>query len=65
MPVPKHKTAKTKSRIRRANAYYTMKTPALSDCPNCGEKKMPHRVCPSCGYYKGKQIITKLVTDNS
>ncbi|MGH7973433.1 MAG: 50S ribosomal protein L32 [Limisphaerales bacterium] len=19
---------------------------------------MPHRVCPACGYYKGRQVIT-------
>ncbi len=64
MPVPKHKTAKTKSRLRRANSYYTMKSTALSVCPNCGAKKMPHRVCPECGYYKGKQIVSKAVKES-
>lgn len=27
-------------------------------CDNCGASKLPHRVCSSCGYYKGKQVIT-------
>jgi len=30
----------------------------ISVCKNCGAKKLSHRVCPVCGYYKGKQIIT-------
>jgi len=34
-----------------------LKAPALSVCPNCRESKLPHRVCPSCGYYKGKPVI--------
>ena len=21
--------------------------------------KMPHRVCPECGYYNGKQVVAK------
>ena len=63
MPVPKHKTAKTKSRLRKSNGYYTMEAPAVSVCPNCGAKKLPHRVCDSCGFYKGKQIITKVVKE--
>ena len=28
-------------------------------CPQCGELKMPHRICPACGYYKGKEIVKK------
>ena len=28
-----------------------------SVCPNCLEAKLSHRVCPHCGYYKGKQVI--------
>ncbi len=27
-------------------------------CDNCGASKLPHRVCKTCGYYKGKQVIT-------
>ena len=28
-----------------------------SKCPQCHEMKMPHRVCPECGYYNGKEVI--------
>lgn len=30
----------------------------ISTCKNCWAKKLSHRVCPVCGYYKGKQVIT-------
>jgi large subunit ribosomal protein L32 len=30
----------------------------VTKCSNCGKSKLSHRVCPSCGYYKGKQVIT-------
>lgn len=63
MPVPKHKTAKTKSRMRRSNSYYKMDAPAMSVCSNCGAIKMPHRVCDACGFYKGKQVVTKAVQE--
>jgi hypothetical protein len=26
-------------------------------CPNCGDPKLPHRVCPTCGMYKGEQVV--------
>ncbi|NPA13327.1 MAG: 50S ribosomal protein L32, partial [Aquificae bacterium] len=26
-------------------------------CPDCGQPKAPHRVCPHCGSYKGKEVI--------
>jgi large subunit ribosomal protein L32 len=29
----------------------------LSECPNCHEKKLPHRACPKCGEYKGRAVI--------
>ena len=25
-------------------------------CPNCGDVMLPHRACPACGYYKGRQV---------
>ncbi|PID34978.1 MAG: 50S ribosomal protein L32 [candidate division SR1 bacterium] len=27
-------------------------------CGNCGANTLPHRVCKTCGYYKGKQVVT-------
>ncbi|TET52525.1 MAG: 50S ribosomal protein L32, partial [Actinobacteria bacterium] len=28
-----------------------------AECPQCHEMKLPHHVCPNCGYYKGKQAV--------
>jgi large subunit ribosomal protein L32 len=32
-----------------------------SKCSNCGAAKLPHKVCPECGFYNGKLIIPKKV----
>ena len=29
----------------------------LNRCPKCGDPKQPHRVCPSCGTYRGEQVV--------
>ncbi len=55
MPNPKRRHSKARRDKRRS--HDALARPALSECPNCHEPKMPHRVCPRCGYYKGKQMI--------
>jgi large subunit ribosomal protein L32 len=56
MANPKYKTPKSKSRRRRSHLH--LQPASLSVCPKCKEKKMPHRICPSCGAYKGRDVIT-------
>ena len=56
MAVPKRKTSKAKTSSRKA-ANMKMSTPGLSICPQCHEPKLPHRVCPNCGYYDGKDVV--------
>ncbi len=56
MAVPKHRTSKARTR-RRASINSKLVVSSLSECPNCGGMKMPHRVCPKCGFYRGKQVI--------
>ncbi|MCQ2463768.1 MAG: 50S ribosomal protein L32, partial [Clostridia bacterium] len=31
----------------------------LVKCPQCGAYTVPHKVCGSCGYYKGRQVVAK------
>ena len=56
MAVPKKKKSKSKTRSRRASAW-KLSAPARSTCDRCGSTKLPHRVCGSCGWYKGRQAV--------
>ena len=55
MPVPKRKTSRAVRDSRRATHH--IEAPAGSTCSQCHQPKLPHRVCPTCGYYKGKEVI--------
>ena len=57
MAVPKKKKSPSRRNMRRAH-HDKRTAPALSPCPNCEEPMMSHRVCPACGFYKGRQILT-------
>ncbi|HEY3364772.1 MAG TPA: 50S ribosomal protein L32 [Symbiobacteriaceae bacterium] len=56
MAVPKKRLSKARRDSRRAENF-KLEAPNLSVCPNCKAPMMPHRVCPTCGQYKGKQIV--------
>ncbi len=56
MAVPKRKVSKAR-RDKRRSQVWKLSAPAFSRCPQCGELKLPHRVCGNCGYYKGKEVI--------
>ena len=49
-------------RLRTRRAANRAKAPELSSCAQCGAHVMQHRVCPSCRYYKGKQVLTVKAT---
>jgi large subunit ribosomal protein L32 len=55
-PLPKKKTPNSRKGKHRAHQH--MKATALSECPHCHAPRLPHRVCPSCGYYKGREAVT-------
>ena len=43
----------------RASAARTSPSslPTLEECSHCHEMKLPHHVCPNCGYYNGRLAI--------
>ena len=55
MPVPKRGHSSTRRDKRRAHDVIRLKS--ISYCPNCKEPKLPHTVCPNCGYYRGREVI--------
>jgi large subunit ribosomal protein L32 len=55
MPLPKRRHSHTRGRKRRTG--WKLAAPTIVDCPHCHEPKLPHRVCPHCGYYAGKEVI--------
>lgn len=55
MGVPKRRTSKTRRDKRRT--HQKLSAASLSVCPQCNELKLPHRVCPSCGTYKGRTVL--------
>jgi large subunit ribosomal protein L32 len=55
MPNPKRRHSNARTQTRRA--HDALSRPAHSECPNCHEPKVPHRVCPHCGQYKGREVI--------
>lgn len=56
MAVPKKKKSKAKTRSRRASSW-SLAAPARATCSRCGSVKLPHRVCGSCGWYKGRVAV--------
>jgi large subunit ribosomal protein L32 len=63
MAHPKRRHSNTRTRLRRANDF--LKVKAVSNCPQCSAPRLPHRVCPACGYYRGKQVISIKVKEKA
>ncbi|MBR1714526.1 MAG: 50S ribosomal protein L32 [Treponema sp.] len=57
MAVPRAKTSKARTRRRRGVNMHLV-APHLVACSNCSNLILQHHVCPKCGYYNGRQVIT-------
>lgn len=60
-PKKKRSIAKKKQQKHTWMTYALKKLDAatvITRCTNCHQAKRAHRVCPHCGFYRGKQMIT-------
>ena len=55
MAVPKRRTSRSRQGSRRSHHHLT--PTQVQYCPRCEQPVLPHRVCPNCGYYQGREIV--------
>jgi len=55
-PLPKKKHSKKRQGGR--SAHFTLRPGSLAECSQCHSARLPHRVCPTCGYYNGREVIS-------
>ncbi len=58
-PLPKRRHSTRRGGKRKAAIKYS--NLGLTVCPQCKTLRMAHRVCGTCGYYDGKEIIKQKV----
>ena len=57
MAVPKQKQSHSRTNKRRSQ--HKVAAPTWNSCPQCHSPRLPHRVCPECGYYGGRQVVAE------
>ena len=55
MAVPKRRISSTRRDKRRSHLDAGARQASL--CSHCKQPKVPHRLCPHCGYYAGVEIV--------
>ena len=55
MAVPKKKVSHSR-KMKRRSSVWKLSAPNLVACPKCGALRAPHRMCPECGTYNGRQV---------
>lgn len=52
---------RTKQSKRERSTHFALKTKRLVTCSHCKRRILPHRVCPHCGYYQGREVVKMAV----
>lgn len=47
----------TKGHTRNRRSHHALKAPRISACPDCGAPHLRHKMCETCGKYRGKQVV--------
>ncbi|EHM12966.1 MULTISPECIES: 50S ribosomal protein L32 [Jonquetella] len=58
MATPKGKTSHRRTHLRKAHWLGALNSPETTACSHCGEPVANYTVCPACGYYKGRKVMT-------
>lgn len=57
MAVQQNRVTRSRRNMRRAHDALVATNP--NECGNCGELKRQHHVCPSCGWYAGREVVSR------
>ncbi len=56
MAVPKRRLSKMRQKKRRGANRWS--PPQFKTCPECDSRVPSHIACPSCGYYRDRQVLS-------
>lgn len=62
MAVPKQKQSHARTNKRRSQRKAA--TPTINECPTCHSPRRPHHVCPVCGSYAGREVVSPRAHDH-
>ena len=65
MAVPKKKTSVSRKGLRHAGQHHKLYRKEPISCSNCGDNTLPHKVCSSCGTYRGREVFEVSVAESS
>jgi large subunit ribosomal protein L32 len=57
MAVPKRRTSHARQGKRRSHQH--LKPVQVQYCSHCEQPVLPHRVCPNCGFYQGREVVAE------
>lgn len=60
-PLPKRRHSTRRGGKRQAAWKKAFTIPGLIACPECRALRLPHRACPSCGWYDGKEVVKQKI----
>lgn len=49
---------RTKQSKRERASHFALTAPYRTTCGHCKRRIPPHRVCPYCGYYRGRPVAS-------
>ena len=62
MAVPKQRQSHSRTHKRRSQ--HRIDAPGITTCPRCHSPRLPHRVCPECGTYAGREVVVRQPDDS-